>query len=438
MTDQQDRHLPSQVRRRDGGLVPFDIRRIESAVERAARETGRTDGKLAAAMARAVADDLCTQPRRAPSVEEIQDAIERQLMATGFDDVARAYLVYRQQRAELRDAKALLGIRDDLKLSLAAVTVLRERYLLRDGRGSPAESTAGMMDRVAQHVAAAEDLYEPGSSTRWAEEFSTMLRARDFLPNSPTLMNADTRVGLLSGCFVLPVEDSLVSIFSALGQAALIHQAGGGTGYTFSHLLPPATASPARKAPRAARCHSSRYSTPRPKCSANAAGAARPAWPSSTSPTPTSTSSSRPNAPAASTTSTSPSAFGTRLCMRWNEAGRIDWSSHAPTAPHAAWMPPSCCGASARTPTNAATQDCCSSIPSTGPTPSRSRVASKPPTLRGGAAAAVRVVQPWLDQSRPPRRRPRRGLGPARSNRGKGGALPRRRDRREPLSLPRA
>jgi len=129
-------------------------------------------------------------------------------------------------------------VRDDLKLSLAAVTVLRERYLLRDEQGRPIESIGEMMHRAARCVAAAEDDYQPGSSTQWAERFSTLMRNLDFLPNSPTLMNAGTDLGLLAGCFVLPVEDSLHSIFTTLGQAAEIQRAGGDTGYAFSHLRP--------------------------------------------------------------------------------------------------------------------------------------------------------------------------------------------------------
>ena len=70
-----------------------------------------------------------------------------------------------------------------------------------------------MMDRAANCVAAAEDGYRRGSSPQWAERFSTLLRNLEFLPNSPTLMNAGTDLGLLAGCFVLPVEDSLRSIF---------------------------------------------------------------------------------------------------------------------------------------------------------------------------------------------------------------------------------
>ena len=230
---------PATVRRRDGRLVPFDLARIEGAVARAAREAGHRNPDAPGAVARSVADALARRPRGgAATVEEIQDLVEAELVAAGLDDVARAYIVYRQQHAELRAAKGLIGMRDELKLSIAAVTVLAERYLLRDDCGRPTESTGEMMDRVANCVAAAEESYRRGSSAIWAERFSAVLRSLEFLPNSPTLMNAGTKIGLLSACFVLPVEDSLRSIFTTLAHSAEIHQAGGGTGYTFSHLRP--------------------------------------------------------------------------------------------------------------------------------------------------------------------------------------------------------
>ena len=190
---------PAKVRRRDGTLVPFDVTRIEAAVARAAREVAYDDPDMPGIVARAVADALRAQASR--RVEEIQDFVEARLGEAGLDDVARAYIIYRQRRAELRTAKALLGVRDELKLSLAAVTVLRERYLLRDEQGRPTESTGEMMDRAARCVAAAEDDYRPGSSTQWAERFSTLMRSLEFLPNSPTLMNAGTDLGLLAGVF---------------------------------------------------------------------------------------------------------------------------------------------------------------------------------------------------------------------------------------------
>ncbi|MGZ4509756.1 MAG: adenosylcobalamin-dependent ribonucleoside-diphosphate reductase [Mycobacterium sp.] len=231
---------PASVRRRDGRLVPFDKARIEAAIARAAREAGHDDPAAPGALARSVADALALRrPTGAvPTVEEIQDVVEAQLKAAGLDDVARAYIIYRQHRAELRTAKAMVGVRDELKLGLAAVTVLGERYLLRDEHGAPSESTGEMMDRVANCVAAAEDSYRRGSSAKWAARFSAALRGLEFLPNSPTLMNAGTELGLLSACFVLPIEDSLRSIFGTLAHSAEIHQAGGGTGYTFAHLRP--------------------------------------------------------------------------------------------------------------------------------------------------------------------------------------------------------
>jgi ribonucleoside-diphosphate reductase alpha chain len=133
-------------------------------------------------------------------------------------------------------APAALEVRDELGLTASALTVLHERYLRRDEGGRVIESTAEMMERVAGHVAAAEERFAPGSSGRWAGEFAAALKRLDFLPNSPTLMNAGTEIGLLSGCFVLPIEDSLDSIFTALREMALIHQAGGGTGFSFSRL----------------------------------------------------------------------------------------------------------------------------------------------------------------------------------------------------------
>ncbi|GAB93912.1 putative ribonucleotide reductase [Gordonia rhizosphera NBRC 16068] len=219
--------------------MAFDVKRIESAIARAAREVGDPQSRLPTEVAAAVADALATRPHTGQvTVEEVQDLVETQLNAAGRSDIARAYIVYRQRRAELRAAKALVGVRDELKLSLAAVTVLNDRYLLRDEQGRATESTGELMDRVAVHVAATEDTHRAGSSAQWAERFSALLRGLEFLPNSPTLMNAGTRIGFLSGCVVLPLDDSLRSIFTTLGHAAEIHQAGGGTGYAFSHLRP--------------------------------------------------------------------------------------------------------------------------------------------------------------------------------------------------------
>ncbi|MCM2359034.1 MAG: adenosylcobalamin-dependent ribonucleoside-diphosphate reductase [Geobacteraceae bacterium] len=126
-----------------------------------------------------------------------------------------------------------------MELSENALKVLHARYLLKDETGRVVESPKEMFGRVARAVARAEELY--GDSPRaWEERFFDLLSELRFLPNSPTLMNAGKSMGQLAACFVLPVEDSMQSIFDTLKNAALILQSGGGTGFSFSRLRPKA------------------------------------------------------------------------------------------------------------------------------------------------------------------------------------------------------
>jgi len=117
--------------------------------------------------------------------------------------------------------------------------LLERRYLKRDASGRVVETPEEMMRRVAHNVASAEARFGgEGRAREVEEEFFEALVALDFLPNSPTLMNAGRKLQQLAACFVLPVEDSIESIFETLKTAALIHQSGGGTGFSFSRLRP--------------------------------------------------------------------------------------------------------------------------------------------------------------------------------------------------------
>lgn len=117
--------------------------------------------------------------------------------------------------------------------------VLEARYLRRGPDGEIVETPDELLQRVARAVAGAEATFAgPGAASRWTEAFLEAMAALDFLPNSPTLMNAGTPLGQLSACFVLPVEDSLVGIFESLKLMAMIQQTGGGTGFAFSRLRP--------------------------------------------------------------------------------------------------------------------------------------------------------------------------------------------------------
>jgi len=228
-----------KIRKRDGRVVPFEAEKISNAIHKAFLATDTRDGEIARQLTAQVIEILEKKfAGKIPGVEEIQDTVEEVLIKNGYADVARAYILYRQQRAELRAAKALLGVTDDLKLSINAIRVLQRRYLLRDEQGNIIETPSQLFRRVARAVASADRLHGAADLADTEEKFYRMMASLEFLPNSPTLMNAGAPLGQLAACFVIPVEDSMVGIFDSLKTMALIHQSGGGTGFSFSRLRP--------------------------------------------------------------------------------------------------------------------------------------------------------------------------------------------------------
>ena len=306
------------VRKRDGRIVKFELSRITNAIFKAAQEVGGKDKKLAEKLAKEVEQRLLEElgSDYIPSIEEIQDTVEKVLIDNGHAKTAKAFIIYRQKRAEEREEKKKILNKTaldevDKKFSVNALRVLASRYLIKDEKGNIIESPKQLFQRVAILMALPEILYDPEvydkngghkipiklahyrkGLDRWdgvlkigkykltkyhferflaayeelaregkmkvtfgeliqniingkfnkyeklADKFYELMVNQDFMPNTPTLVNSGRRVGMLSACFTLNVEDDMDSIMKLAWDVAKIQKAGGGTGMNFSKLRP--------------------------------------------------------------------------------------------------------------------------------------------------------------------------------------------------------
>jgi len=227
----------TKLKKRDGRIVDFDSSRIKSAIHKAFVAVELKDGERAEGITREVVELLGGRFKdKIPSVEDAQDLIVEVLTRSGYEKVAEEYQAYRKKKEELRELKEKLGIVEP-KLTVNALEVLKKRYLLKDETEKIIETPTQLFARVAKTVAKADETFgeDPVKSEKI---FYGMMARLEFVPNTPTLFNAGTDIGQLSACFVLPVEDSLESIFTTVKNMALIEQTGGGVGFDFSKLRP--------------------------------------------------------------------------------------------------------------------------------------------------------------------------------------------------------
>jgi ribonucleoside-diphosphate reductase alpha chain len=225
-----------KIRKRDGRVVDFDSSRIRDAVHKALIAVELEDGERAEGITREVVKLLEERfEGKTPSVEDVQDIVVDVLRRNGYERVAVEYQDFRKKKDEIRELRKL-GMLEP-KLTVNALEVLRARYLLKDETERIKETPAQMFTRIAKAVAEVDQKY--GDDPKESEKlFNSMMARLEFVPNSPTLFNAGTPIGQLSACFVLPVGDSLESIFTTVKNMAVIEQTGGGVGFDFSRLRP--------------------------------------------------------------------------------------------------------------------------------------------------------------------------------------------------------
>ncbi|WP_457751247.1 adenosylcobalamin-dependent ribonucleoside-diphosphate reductase [Thermococcus sp.] len=303
-----------KVMKRDGRIVPFDKDRIRWAIQRAMLEKGVRDEKLLNRVVRRVVRRINElYDGRIPHIENIQDIVELELMRVGLFDVAKAYILYRKKKAEIREEKKKILNKDrlddiDKRFSINALRVLASRYLQRDEKGKIAESPRELFERVAVLSVIPDVLHDPSVFSKEGgfdhrpvydfkaedyegklsigrfrlnryhierlvslynelasegkmkvpleeilrmiengafdcyedeiEEYFRLMTEQVFMPNTPALINSGRPLGMLSACFVVPIEDDMESIMKAAHDVAMIQKAGGGTGLNFSKLRP--------------------------------------------------------------------------------------------------------------------------------------------------------------------------------------------------------
>lgn len=225
--------------KRDGRLVGFKKAKITNAIFSAAQAVGGKDRKTAEKLSDMVVKELNKKFTKViPSIEYVQDIVENTLIKESHAKTAKVYIIYREKRKLLRDyMEGIVGKRTKSNLSANAMMILKEKFLRRDELGNILETPDEMFRRVAKDIAKADSRYK-GDVKKTEEEFFEMLENLDFLPNTPCLMNAGTKMQQLVSSFVLPVPDTIEGIFESVKHSALINKAGAGAGFSFSSLRP--------------------------------------------------------------------------------------------------------------------------------------------------------------------------------------------------------
>lgn len=225
-----------KVLKRNDREVVLEEQKIADSIFLAAQDVGGTDQKLASKLADEILKRITKQYGRIKRVTtaEIGDMVERVLLERAHYKTAKAYILNREKKRQEEAAKRALGVHDDVGLSLNALVVAKEKYLMKDASGEAVETVAGMFDRTAKFLASAEKK----DRKKWESMFARLMKEQRFIPGGRTLANSGTANNQLANCFVMPMPDDIEGIFESLKESSILKKYGGGVGFTFGHLRP--------------------------------------------------------------------------------------------------------------------------------------------------------------------------------------------------------
>lgn len=228
-----------------GGVEVYSQEKVADAIFLAAQDVGGTDERLAKNLGRRVTDYLEQQYGRQKeiSTRDIGDAVERILMEQHHIKTAKAYILNRDRKREVYEAKIRLGVKDDVGMGLNALLIMKNKYLRRqeprkDRRGGDGEYETPLeaFERVAKAAAQAEP--NKKLSALWGQKFLEVMLSRRFLPGGRTLANAGTVNNQLANCFVMPFPDNIEGIFEIVKESSILKKNGGAVGFSFSKIRP--------------------------------------------------------------------------------------------------------------------------------------------------------------------------------------------------------